>query len=363
MNSNAFQFKPASKAQAKLRAALFGPSGSGKTFSALRIATGLGGRVAVIDTERGSASKYADRFGFDVLNLADKNIPMYQAAIQAAAQASYDVLIIDSLSHGWQELLAEVDRLASTKDKGNSWGAWSEGTPKQRALVDAILAFPGHLIATMRSKTEWAAEPGRNGKTRPVRIGLAPEQGKGIEYEFDLLLEISQDHVAQVIKDRSGRFQDQMLDKPGEQFGAELATWLNDAPPAEPKLSLVGSQAAPTDSNTPEAMAMPSSASPPSGNAPHDRSSDDRPRSERGAPNNMPPTDQGGAPQLISEPQHRRLEARLNELRLDRERVKNWIAAKWGVQHFPDLNQPQYAELDDSLERFAVAVATENHQP
>jgi len=51
------QFQPATKAQAKLKAALFGPAGSGKTFSALRIATGIGGRIAVIDTERGSARK------------------------------------------------------------------------------------------------------------------------------------------------------------------------------------------------------------------------------------------------------------------------------------------------------------------
>ena len=40
-------FKKASKSSSKLRAALFGPSGAGKTFTALRIATGLGGPIAV----------------------------------------------------------------------------------------------------------------------------------------------------------------------------------------------------------------------------------------------------------------------------------------------------------------------------
>ena len=219
-------FKKASKSSSKLRAALFGPSGAGKTFTALRIATGLGGRIAVIDTERGSASKYADRFAFDVLDLERTAIPDYQAAISAAAEAGYAVLLIDSLSHGWQDLLQEVDRLANAKYRGNTWSAWSEGTPKQRGLVDAILTYPGHVIATMRSRTEWSIEDTGKGKTKPVRVGLAPEQGKGIEYEFDMLLELSQHHTGTVIKDRTGKFQDQILDKPGEEFGRALADWL-----------------------------------------------------------------------------------------------------------------------------------------
>ncbi len=229
-------FKKATKQQAKLRAAVFGPSGAGKTMSALRIATGLGGRIAVLDTERGSASKYADRFEFDVAEPATHDIGAYCAVIQEAGRAGYGVLVIDSLSHAWQQLLEEIDRLAKTKFRGNTWSAWSEGTPKQRELIDAILHFPGHVIATMRSKTAWETGDAGNGKSKPVRVGLAPEQGKGIEYEFDLLLEISVDHVGSVIKDRTGRYQDKLIDRPGEEFGQELAAWLADgaAPVAVP---------------------------------------------------------------------------------------------------------------------------------
>lgn len=221
-------FRKATKEQAKLRLAIFGPSGAGKTFTSLRIATGLGGSIAVIDTERGSASKYADRFDFDVCELdGRKDVDTVAATLREAAQAGYDVIIIDSLSHAWQELLQEVDRLAKAKYKGNTWSAWSDGTPKQRALVDSILSYPGHVIGTMRSKTEWTTES-ENGKSRPVRVGLAPEQGKGIEYEFDLLMEVSVEHVANVIKDRTGKYQDALLEKPGEEFGRELAAWLSD---------------------------------------------------------------------------------------------------------------------------------------
>lgn len=228
-------FKKATKAQAKLRAAVFGPSGAGKTFTSLRVATGLagdGGRIAVIDTERGSASKYADRFSFDVLELEDQSIDGYVAAIREAGAAGYTVLVIDSLSHGWQTLLEEIEKLAKAKYRGNTWSAWSEGTPLQRRLVQAILAYPGHVLATMRSKTEWTTVDDGRGKKSPQRVGLAPEQGKGVEYEFDLLVEISTEHIANVIKDRTGKFQDKLLEKPGEQFGRELAAWLADGDPA-----------------------------------------------------------------------------------------------------------------------------------
>lgn len=231
-------FTKAEKRKAKLRAAVFGPSGAGKTMSALRIAAGIakaiGGKVALIDTERGSASKYADRFAFDALDLTAHRIDGdegYIAAIEAAGEAGYDVLIIDSLSHGWQELLEEIDHLAKAKYRGNTWSAWSEGMPKQKRLVNAIVGYPGHLIATMRSKTEWTTSD-EGGKKTPRRVGLAPEQGKGIEYEFDLLLEINTDHMAQVIKDRTGKFQDSTLDKPSEKFGASLVAWLSEG--AEP---------------------------------------------------------------------------------------------------------------------------------
>lgn len=221
------QFQRATKERIKLRMAIFGPSGAGKTYTSLRIATGMGGKIAVIDTERGSASRYADRFEYDVLELPQNDIETYVAAMAAAHE--YDVLIIDSLSHAWQALLEEVDQLARAKYQGNTWSAWSMGTPKQRGFVDALLRYPGHVIATMRSKTEWALDQDeRTKKSKPVRVGLAPEQGKGIEYEFDILLELNTEHCAAVIKDRTGRFQDRIIEKPGESFGKEIVAWLSE---------------------------------------------------------------------------------------------------------------------------------------
>lgn len=223
-------FNEATRNNLYLRCALFGPSGCGKTMTALRIAKGIaekmGSRFAVIDTEARSASKYADRISFDVENLTDKSIDAYLAAMDECIKAGYKVLVIDSLSHAWRELTEEVDRISQHSTNKNTFTAWGKVAPKQKQLIDAILNFPGHLIATMRSKTEWVISENRNGKLAPEKMGLAPEQGKGIEYEFDLLIEMNQHHQASVTKDRTGKFQDSVIDKPGEDFGCSLYDWL-----------------------------------------------------------------------------------------------------------------------------------------
>jgi len=224
-------FKQAERARLFLRCAIFGPSGSGKTMTALRMAKGiagkLDGRIAVIDTEARSASKYADRISFDVEDLGRKTIDDYVNAMNEAAKAGYGVLVIDSLSHAWRELTEEVDRITQSSASKNSLMAWGKVSPKQKRLVEALLNYPGHVIATMRSKTEWVIGEGKNGKATAEKLGLAPEQGKGIEYEFDLLIECNQRHFATITKDRTGRFQDETIEKPGEDFGATLHDWLS----------------------------------------------------------------------------------------------------------------------------------------
>ena len=226
---NNLTFHQATKEQSKLKLAIFGPSGSGKTYTALRLAKGiaeeLNGSVGLIDTEFGSASKYADRFDFQTVNLEEPTVANMIALLNIAGD--FDVLIIDSLSHSWKELLDEVNKLARAKYRGNTWSAWSEGTPLQRSLVTAIQKFPSHMITTMRTKTEWLTAT-ENGKSRPIRVGLAPEQGKGIEYEFDMLMEIAPEHSINVIKDRTGKFQDKIVEMPGEDFGKEILSWLQE---------------------------------------------------------------------------------------------------------------------------------------
>lgn len=217
-------FVKATKKQSKLRLALCGVSGSGKTYTALLIAKHLGKRVAVIDTERGSASKYAgDVADFDVCELTSFAPAKYIQALKDAAAEGFDVVVIDSLSHGWMGTGGIIDQ----KDKkgGNSFDAWRTLTPQHNDFVEAILSYPGHVIATMRSKTEYVVEV-VNGKSVPRKIGMAPVQRDGVEYEFDVVGDLDADHVLHCTKSRCAALAGEYIRAPGEQVARALLAWL-----------------------------------------------------------------------------------------------------------------------------------------
>lgn len=227
------KFAKALRKKAKLRLALTGPSGSGKTYGALEIAKGLGGKTAVIDTEKGSASLYSDRFDFDVLELDPPFTPeRFIEAIGAAQEAGYDNLIIDSITHEWSGsggCLELLDGLAKAKYRGNTWSAWSEITPRHNAFLDAILRSDLHIIATMRSKTETAQVDKGNGKKGVDKLGMKSEQRDGVEYEFTTVLDLNHEtHTAMASKDRTGLFSNAEVTQLNELTGKKLMDWLND---------------------------------------------------------------------------------------------------------------------------------------
>ncbi|NLE99688.1 MAG: AAA family ATPase [Anaerolineales bacterium] len=231
------QFKLATKEQSRLRMALDGPAGAGKTYTALLFAHALaeqiGGRVAVIDTEHASASKYADLFPpYDVLEMDEFSPALYTEAIRLAESAGYSVLIIDSLSHAWDGsggALEMVDDAAARSRAGNSYTAWRDVTPLHRRMVEAILQSSCHIIATMRSKMEYIMqEETRNGRTVqvPRKVGLAPIQRQGMEYEFDIVADMDIDHRLVVSKSRCFAVADNVTLKPKGDWLQPVIAWL-----------------------------------------------------------------------------------------------------------------------------------------
>jgi hypothetical protein len=222
-------FKKATKHESKLRLALDGPSGSGKTYTALNIAQHFGGKIALIDTERGSASKYADLFDFDVLELKTFHPNKYVEAIRAAEDAGYAVLIIDSLSHAWTGkggALELVDEAARKSDSKNSFVAWREVTPLHNALVDAMLGSNLHLIVTMRTKTAYSQEKDDRGKTVIRKVGLEPIQRDGMEYEFDVVAELTHENEFIVQKSRAPSLHGVSVHRAGKEIADQLTAWL-----------------------------------------------------------------------------------------------------------------------------------------
>lgn len=243
------KFEKAMRKKAKLRLALTGPSGSGKTYSALLVAKGIGGKIAVLDTEKGSASLYSDVADFDVLELEPPFAPeRFIEAINAAEQAGYDTLVLDSITHEWSGVggcLELVDTIAKAKFRGNSWSAWSEINPRHRLFLDAILRSPMHIIATMRSKTE-TAQVEENGRKKVAKLGMKSEQRDGVEYEFTTVLDIGHEtHHAIASKDRTKLFSNSDPVVLSEQTGKQLLSWLESgANPAEESLQVFTQAAA-----------------------------------------------------------------------------------------------------------------------
>jgi hypothetical protein len=233
------QFTKATRKKSRLRLALTGPSGSGKTYSALMIAKGLGGKIAVIDTEHGSASLYSNLCEFDTLELVAPYSPeRYIQAIEAAAKAGYDTLIIDSTTHEWSGsggCLEINEHTAQAKFRGNTWSAWNDTTPRHRKFIDAMLQSPMHIIATGRSKTETSQEDAGNGKKKVVKLGMKTEQRDGFEYEFTVVLDITHaGHYAIASKDRTNLYGDEPF-KITEKTGADLSAWLELGIDPEPE--------------------------------------------------------------------------------------------------------------------------------
>lgn len=238
-------FAPATKEQTRLRLALMGPSGSGKSYTALRFAHLLadGGKIAVVDTENRSASKYVGespdgaRWAFDVANMEAPYTPKsFVEAIHGAERAGYAVLVIDSMTHMWSGrggLLDMVDQRASASSSKNSFDAWRACKPHEREFWDAVTACKIHLIVTFRTKTEWVIQENDRGKKVPTKIGTKAEQRDGVEYEFDVALMLDEDNRASPAKTRCPSLTGLSWSKPGREVVDPLKAWLSDgAPPA-----------------------------------------------------------------------------------------------------------------------------------
>jgi hypothetical protein len=240
-------FVKARKSQAKARVALTGPTGAGKTYSALTLATGMAkemgdAKIVVIDTEHGSAAKYSDLFDFSVPAEPLKNFSpgTYVEAIKACEDAGFDIIIVDSLSHAWVGkggALEMKDSFAARSKSGNTYTAWAKVTPEHNRLMDKLVESKAHIIATMRSKMSYVQEKDDRGRTQIRRVGLAPVQRDGVEYEFDVICDIDREHKFLVEKTRWADVDGHhaVMD---EDFGRRLVQWLTDGDPVEESESL-----------------------------------------------------------------------------------------------------------------------------
>lgn len=226
-----FNIRRAEKRKAKLRLALVGVGGAGKSRGAIMLALGMKKKFIIIDSERTSADLYADFGEFDVLELQRPFTPeRYIQAVQQCEAAGYELIIIDSLSHAWAGeggILDMQDAATNASKSKNSYMAWREVTPWHNNLINTILQSNCDIIATMRAKTHYEIV-NENGKARPIKLGLAPIQREGIDYEFTVVLDIDKESkLYSSSKDRTQLFEGKH-EKISKETGERLIDWLND---------------------------------------------------------------------------------------------------------------------------------------
>lgn len=230
-------FQKAKKEKIYLKVLLAGASGSGKSYSALKLATGIankmGGRIAAIDTEAGRIRYYANEFDFDDLQLSEPYTPeKYIEAITQAVDGGYSVLIIDSITHEWNYILDQVDKIPGT----NSYTKWGKLTPRHNKFTEKMIQSPINIIATVRGKDAYVLEQDKNGKQVPKKVGLGYTQRDGLEYEYTVTFNIDQtNHVATAQKDNTHLFENkyEMLT---EKDGEALYEWANSGEERIPTL-------------------------------------------------------------------------------------------------------------------------------
>lgn len=235
------QLQLATRKKTKLRLNTSGPAGSGKTMSALLMAKGLVGdwsKIAVIDTENGSASLYSHLGGFNTIDLQAPFSPeRYIQAIDACIAGGIECIIIDSSSHEWSGTGGCIEineHLAQSKFKGNTWSAWSQTTPRHDAFVQKVLQCPAHVITCTRSKMETVMTDDKKVK----KLGMKDIQREGWEYELTVSLSLDRDtHTAQASKDRTELFEGKDPFVVTEKTGEQIRQWCEQGVDAGAELS------------------------------------------------------------------------------------------------------------------------------
>lgn len=201
--------QPAVKTAKPLKVLMYGPTYSGKTYGAIKLAVGIimemrkckleeaYKRILLADTEYGRGRLYAGEGQFNYFELT----PPYTVAklneflVAANMEESIDVIIIDSFTHFWSKKGGILEqKLIKDQQGGNSYTNWNGLTQDFNDCVDNILASPKVIICTLRAKSDVVLADNGNGKMAPKTYGLKPDSRDGIDFEFDIVINVDKDN-------------------------------------------------------------------------------------------------------------------------------------------------------------------------
>jgi archaellum biogenesis ATPase FlaH len=225
-----FVVKKATRKAKKLKALITGQTGAGKSTSALLLAKGLtdNGKVLVYDTENGRASLKADSpllkgWEFDVAEVTPSEVTSLSCieAITYAEENGYDAIILDSITHEWESVKANHQKL------GGRFTDWGKAKEPHLKFVRKVISAGVHVILTARSEIKHEQQE-VNGRKQVVKLGLGTQTNSNFPYEIDFLYDIQdRDHNAISDKYEGGLYDGLLTFIISEQTGRDLAEWLS----------------------------------------------------------------------------------------------------------------------------------------
>lgn len=204
------ELKDAVRRALPLQIGFYGPSGSGKTMSALLFAAGLAGpngMVAVIDSERGRASLYADNKrvqaalpqGYKVLEIENPYHPeRFVQALDMLEAAGTKVALVDSESDLWDGPGGCTDIAEQNKNR------WNKPKLFHKRYKTRVALSGMHVISLFKAQEKTKLiekKDSPDGKEHHIPLGVQPVCEKNAF--FPLLLGFSVDpktHLSTAVK-------------------------------------------------------------------------------------------------------------------------------------------------------------------
>lgn len=230
-------FKPIDSAQGFAKVGLFGFAGAGKTYTATEISIGLikyleeresplaKRPVFFLDTEQGS-DWVAPRFAKAGIELRVARTRSFTDLLNAVPEATDNasVLLVDSLTHFWKDLLESYQR--KLRRKRLQFQDWGIIKPEWGLFADAFVTSNLNIVLAGRAGFEYDYFEDETGAKELEKTGIRMKAETEMGYEPSLVIYMDRHEEAEghqvkrvwrsgtVLKDRSARLDGQRFENP-----------------------------------------------------------------------------------------------------------------------------------------------------
>jgi hypothetical protein len=188
--------------------------------------------VAVIESENRSREYAGGRpFWYSGEELNTFGPGEWIAALREARRRGFRAVLLDSLTDEWR---GRGGCLSQAEEKGGKYSDWKPVKELHWKLIEEIQAYPGHVLATLRSKPGIVVKvPEGEKRAKVEKTPPEPIQEAEIAYRLSFYFEMSQSAergaVMRVAKSVAPQLPAEAeIDHPGAQVAAALLKWCHE---------------------------------------------------------------------------------------------------------------------------------------